>query len=324
MPRLGKELTMETYAAKSEVDFKVVIPQEVYDKVMHWVNKAGNYEVSGMGRVVYDKQESTFRVLDAYLLKQSNQAAHTEIDENALNKLAYQCHREEGTLRWWWHSHAKMPTFFSTTDVATIKDFGGNGMLVATVFNQHYTYKSAVGFQSTRRIISNNYFDGESDEVDNEAEYNDNVETIIERTIPVAVIAEWDKQYDDNVPAPKPYTYTPQFAGAQQYSSSYFDTPDWRKEVEQHKADRQLTMLSNEERKISKDEIKYLIENETGLLGYGIRAEAKALSMSAREYCRKIYFNSNYTETCDLEDRLLVLEQSGAFDEVAKVVYGAN
>ena len=294
-------------------DFKVVIPQDVYDKVMHWVNKAGDYEVSGMGRVVYDKDTDTFNVLDAYLLKQENQSAHTEIDENSLNQLAYACHREEGTLRWWWHSHSKMPTFFSSTDIATIKDFGSNGMLVATVFNQHYTYKSAVGFKSSVRTISDNYFDGPSDEVDNTAEYNDNVETIIERILPSALTDEWDRQYDANVPAPKPYAYTPH------YQQDFVPTSKWREQLETDRA-AQLSLLS----KPSKNEIKDIIDTEAGLLGYGIKVEAKALSMSARDYVRKAYFSDSYHDMCDIEDRLLVLEQSGAFEACEKVVYGAR
>ena len=119
---------------------KVIIGNEVYNKVMHWVNKS-TVEVSGLGKVVLE--DGNYVVKSAYLLKQENTSATTDIDAEAVAKLLYETREEEGHLNWWWHSHVNMGVFWSGTDQTTIKDFGDQGMCVATVFNKKEETKSA-------------------------------------------------------------------------------------------------------------------------------------------------------------------------------------
>ena len=79
---------------------KILIKEEVYDKVMHWVQSSAPNEVSGFGKVtINDKGE--FEINEAYLIEQEVGGAHTDIDAKGLAKLMYESKDEPGQLRWW-------------------------------------------------------------------------------------------------------------------------------------------------------------------------------------------------------------------------------
>lgn len=159
---------------------KLVIDNEVYRKVMHWVNKS-QFEVSGLGTIIKEK-DGTLRVNSVMLLPQKNQATHTEIEPNAVCKAMYELRDAEGELRWWWHSHVQMGCFWSKTDMDTIKEWGDNGWVAATVFNQKREYRSAIHI-------------GNSDvgEI-----FLDQVETAFGAFVePMSAV--WDAEYDKNV-----------------------------------------------------------------------------------------------------------------------------
>lgn len=122
---------------------KVVIDRDVHQKVMFWTHRAKFKEVSGLGKIVVDREAGTLRVVSAMLLPQVNHSAHTEIDAAAVCKAMYALRDEPGDLNWWWHSHVQMPVFWSGTDKDTIKEWGDNGWVLATVFNQKGEYRSA-------------------------------------------------------------------------------------------------------------------------------------------------------------------------------------
>ena len=121
---------------------KVILEDEVFKKIMYWVNKS-NYEVSGLGTVVYDKEKNLFVVKSAILLPQENTSSHTEIKPEAICKAMFQLKDAEGDLRFWWHSHVNMGVFWSGTDTDTIKEIGSSGWLLASVFNKKREVKSA-------------------------------------------------------------------------------------------------------------------------------------------------------------------------------------
>lgn len=125
---------------------KIIIKEEVYDKVMHWIEKCDN-EVAGFGKVEV-LANGDFYITEAYLLEQEVGAAHADIDANALAKLMYEAREVPGQLRWWWHSHVEMAVFWSSTDTATIKELGGQGWIAATVFNKKHEYRSALCYQT--------------------------------------------------------------------------------------------------------------------------------------------------------------------------------
>lgn len=127
----------------------ILIENDVYRKVMYWVNKS-QYEVSGLGLVKVEK-DGVLRVTSAILLPQKNGSAHTDIEAEDVNKALFQLRESEGDLRWWWHSHVKMPVFWSGTDHDTIKKVGEGGWFAATVFNQNKEVKSCYyGSQGTQ------------------------------------------------------------------------------------------------------------------------------------------------------------------------------
>ena len=123
----------------------VHLDERVFQKIMHWCRKAGNFEVSGLGNVIYDQKTNVFLVNEVYLLDQENTGTTSDIDEKALGKLMYEHHKSEieGELKFWWHSHADMGVFWSTTDMATIKQLGGEGSFLSTVFNKKEEMRSA-------------------------------------------------------------------------------------------------------------------------------------------------------------------------------------
>jgi len=133
-------------------DPKIIIPRQIYDKVVHWCNAAGNREISGLGKCEWDDKTNTFKVVDAQVLKQTEQsAASTEIDEYAIGKYMFQS-KDKGVILWWWHSHVDMKVFWSGTDHACIESFGKEGGVIATVFNKRGEYRSAVRLKAETMI----------------------------------------------------------------------------------------------------------------------------------------------------------------------------
>lgn len=118
----------------------VEFEKEVHDKIMYWVMKSP-VEISGLGKCVHEN--GVYRVTEAYLLEQENGPASTDIDAEAAAKLLFESKDEPGHLNFWWHSHVNMGVFWSGTDTSTIKEFGGQGMCLATVFNKKREMRSA-------------------------------------------------------------------------------------------------------------------------------------------------------------------------------------
>ena len=119
---------------------EVVIDFDVYQKVMYWVHKAANHEVSGFGNVVQDG--SQLKIVSACLCKQENTSTTTDIEPADLAKAQYESRNLPGSMRWWWHSHVQMPAFWSGTDEDNIRALGANGWFLCTVFNQKYERKT--------------------------------------------------------------------------------------------------------------------------------------------------------------------------------------
>lgn len=164
---------------------RIIIPNAVHKKVMHWVNKA-DFEISGFGKCSYDPEQDAFVVHDAVLLKQEGGGAHTDIDAQSLALAQSRLRSEPGRLAWWWHSHVKMQTFWSQQDLETIRSIGGKGWMVATVFNQLGKHKSAYcGMHQTPFGTVDNCL------------YED-IDTVIEQIVD-QIPAAWDEEFDANV-----------------------------------------------------------------------------------------------------------------------------
>jgi hypothetical protein len=157
---------------------RVVLDELVYQKIMHWVNKS-NYEVSGLGKVVVENGE--IRIIDAILLPQRNTGSTTDIEGADVAKAMYLLRDTPGDLRFWWHSHVNMGVFWSGTDMATIKELGQHGWFVHTVFNKRRETRTAISMGDPFPAII------------------DDIKLVIERSLPVDLVASWDKEYDDKV-----------------------------------------------------------------------------------------------------------------------------
>lgn len=173
-------------AAKEELPkpsaITIHIDQMVFMKIMHWIRKSSN-EVSGFGNVEFDAETKTFRIVDAFLVEQyNNTGTTTELEAADMGRMMFK-HRAfgAGAMKWWWHSHVNMGVFWSGTDESTIKQYGGNGFIVATVFNKREEMRSAVCFKSAHPLF------GE------QLSMVDNVETLVE--YPEA----WDLEYTEKV-----------------------------------------------------------------------------------------------------------------------------
>jgi hypothetical protein len=102
---------------------KILIPVNVYQKLRGYV-QATNFEISGLGKVVMQGQD--FLIEDVKIFEQEVSYANTKLDKKALAKFydeLMQRDEDPGDWKLWWHSHAKMDTFWSGTDSATIDDF---------------------------------------------------------------------------------------------------------------------------------------------------------------------------------------------------------
>jgi len=171
----------EREAEHKNVGPSLFIDYMAYRKIMHFVNKS-NFEVSGLGKVLFDEESNTVRVIDIILLPQKNTQATTEIDEQAIAKAMFELKDAEGELRFWWHSHVDMATFWSHTDIETIERLSAGGWFVSSVFNQQ---------ESVRSCYSQNY---------PVKLFCDNIETSVEQiSLEQDVINSWDKEYKENV-----------------------------------------------------------------------------------------------------------------------------
>lgn len=159
---------------------RVVMPKEVFEKIMYWVQKGGNHECSGLG--VTEIRGSDLCVTDVCMVKQSNGGASTDMDPEGINKAMFLFRDHPGTLNYWWHSHADMGVFWSSTDTATIAQISQEGMCVASVFNKKREHRSAVASNSPFPF------------------FMDQIELSIDPfRITAAQQLSWDKEYTDNV-----------------------------------------------------------------------------------------------------------------------------
>jgi proteasome lid subunit RPN8/RPN11 len=164
---------------------KVVIDNEVYRKIMYWVNKS-QYEVSGLGTLVLEAK-NTFRVKSAMLLPQKNTKTHTDIESEDVGKLMYALREAPGELRFWWHSHVEMPVFWSGTDRDTIQKLGQGGWFLSSVFNKKKEIRSAY------YAIA-----GTTTPFGSQPLFLDELETKVEK-FPDPLEAAWDEEYTKNV-----------------------------------------------------------------------------------------------------------------------------
>lgn len=251
---------------------KLVIPDRVYQKIMFWVNKA-DFEVSGFGTVTHDPKTKTFRIEDAFLVKQEGSAAATDICANDLGKAMFEAHKMglKGTLNFWWHSHVNMDVFWSGTDKSTIEDLGKNGFILATVFNKKEEMRSAfctnvdVPFLGPR------------------VEFIDNLDTEIERFLDAEEVEQWEKDFDAKVTRKE---YKPYYESTYKYDKA---KPWWESDYDKY----------YDYNKYGDNFWRPTSPHQENLL----KDEAKTLGITYEKYLNIINYGS-HTELMDIEAKL--------------------
>lgn len=136
-------------------NYKLIIPAEVERKIRFACQKVWSTEWSGTlfftHEGSFENNDLVIRCVDIYIMDIGTQA-YTEFDMNP-DVIAYMCENPElldcqmGLI----HSHNNMSTFFSGTDIATLKEEGRDrNNFVSLIVNNAGSYTAAI----TRRIKS--------------------------------------------------------------------------------------------------------------------------------------------------------------------------
>lgn len=274
------------------MSYKINIPDEIHKKVMHWVNKA-DFEVSGFGRVEFNKETKEFTVLDAYLLPQEGGAVHTDIDAAGIAALQKKVSGLDGTLRWWWHSHVKMDVFWSSTDKETIKDIGRHGWVTATVFNQNEETRSAFCYRTESTFGNGTCF-------------IDEVPLFILTDVDEEQTKEWDDEFTENVKRRSYVQHT--MLGNDITDYSKYGYHNWRDDWKQPGSTLNGTGM------------EFIVGDQEGLAGYPVNLEAKALNMSPHKYV-KLLNNNDAEVIMDLEEQLMQAETMGKLQLTDNIYY---
>jgi len=102
---------------------KILIPVNIYQKLRGYA-QATKFEISGLGKVSFDGKN--ILVEDIKIFDQEVSSASTKLNQRSLARFydeLLQAGEELAPWKMWWHSHARMETFWSATDIATIEDF---------------------------------------------------------------------------------------------------------------------------------------------------------------------------------------------------------
>ena len=106
-------------------------------KIRHWIDLARG-EVSGLGTVIA-QDGGALLIEQVFLVDQECTGSHTELDDEAVAQLLVQLDAEgidTGTVRFWWHSHGTMQSYWSSTDTACIAGLANDAFTVSMVSNK--------------------------------------------------------------------------------------------------------------------------------------------------------------------------------------------
>ena len=131
---------------------QLTIPLEVWQKIMAYV-QCCPVEVNGFGYL--DRLGSCDLVLeDVFILEQTATPYSVEVEPLAVARHLYELTRnggDGGRMRFQWHSHVKMPAYFSATDQAQIESYTGDWM-VSLVANKFGDYECRLDIYKPFRV----------------------------------------------------------------------------------------------------------------------------------------------------------------------------
>lgn len=117
---------------------KIYIEYKAWQKIKHYTD-ACPYEIGGLGKVTTDGKD--FYVHDAEIFTQKVTPAHVDMTAETLATFQFEKMKAKESLKdykFWWHSHAKMGVFFSSTDTDTIDNSTEFPWLVSIVTNHKH------------------------------------------------------------------------------------------------------------------------------------------------------------------------------------------
>lgn len=159
-----KEVSMPDFSWKVSVDEKakmdfqgiVIIPRPVYEKLFMYVRNITT-EVSGLGLV--KNVGNNIIIEDIFIVKQVCSTGNTKLDNEDLSKKLDEIIKSGGdptAMRLWWHSHANMSVFWSSTDDACCDAYATNSYMVSLVVNHDRDLKCRLDFFHPFRITLDN------------------------------------------------------------------------------------------------------------------------------------------------------------------------
>jgi len=131
---------------------QVIFKEKAIKKIEYFTQLAPG-EISGLGKV--EKQGDKFIIEDVYLLKQTNSAAYTELDSEAINDFLIDMMskgEDLSKIKLWWHTHANFSVFWSGTDKDTIDKFANESYFISLVTNKAGDYKIRFDFHAPDRL----------------------------------------------------------------------------------------------------------------------------------------------------------------------------
>jgi hypothetical protein len=116
---------------------KLKIEKRAWQKIAAYVDNCP-YEIGGLGKVTC--VDGDFIVSDVEIFTQTVTPAHVDMTAETLAKFQTEKIRAKESMRdykFWWHSHAKMDAFFSSTDTATIDASGSEFPWLVSFVSNH-------------------------------------------------------------------------------------------------------------------------------------------------------------------------------------------
>ena len=123
---------------------QVKIPEQVWKKLMAYIVTCPQ-EVGGLGSI--EERDNELVVTDVFLFKQVASQGDFEIDPEALSVFINEWiggGRDVSELKFWWHSHANMNTYWSDVDEDTMKRLAGDSYVVSLVGNRKREHRTCL------------------------------------------------------------------------------------------------------------------------------------------------------------------------------------
>jgi len=142
-------------------EITVLIEAAAWARLRHWVNLAGNDEVSCLGLIEEIKdcdRITALLVSDIYLLEQEVSGADTELEDKAVANLMIHLATEgvdTSRLKCWIHSHSTMKTFWSGTDEECCSQLINDSYSVSIVTNLRGDILTRIDIYNPFRVTLN-------------------------------------------------------------------------------------------------------------------------------------------------------------------------